>query len=250
MRSTPARRRLVFTTPRSAKRPRLAVSTPANRFRSINRRTTKGPRTTGTLRAQVKSLQSIVKNLAPELKYVDVSVTPSNIPTTGTVVHVSAIAQGDTQSTRTGNTVNVTSVSVRGSFSGATDVSVVSYMRILLVVDKEQQADTAPTAAAVVLNANPVENLPNLDNLERFRVLYATHVYDMRRMQLDTDATTTAPTQSAFVDFTWKGNLKVSYNGNASTDMEKNNIYLVFLSDVAAATTDFSGTTRIGFTDV
>lgn len=245
----PVRRRL-FVTPSPRKRIRLGTTrTPTGRVRRINKRTTRGPRTRGPLRAQLKSLQSIVKNLAPEIKYADVALTASNIPTTGAVVHITAIAQGDTQSTRTGNTVNVTSLSFRGSFAGATDVSIVSYMRILIVVDKQQVADTSPAAGDIITSANPVNALPNLENLERFRILHASGVYDLRRMQLDTDLSN-APTQSAYFDYSWTGNIKVSYNGTATSDIEKNGIYFVILSDVAAATSDFGGSCRVAYTDI
>jgi len=254
MYSTPrAKRRLFFTPLSSGKRSRFQASSSAQskatgRFALVNRRTTSGPKRTGSLTAQVRSLQRVVKNLCPEQKYADISFTASNIATTGYVAHLTAIAQGDTQSTRTGNTIDVTSVSVRGSFSAAADIALVSYMRIAIVVDKQQIADTTPNVSDV-FTSDPVIALPTLANLERFRVLHLSPVYDVRRMSLDTD-NVGPPTQSAYFDYTWKGNIKVSYNGTAATDQNKNNIYFLILSDVSAATLDFGGYARIGFTDV
>lgn len=215
----------------------------------MNRRTTGGPKTSGTLRQQVKSLQKVVKRLAPEKKMVDVSLAQANIPNTGAVTHITAVGAGTGQNQRVGNTINVTDITCRGFLTGGTDVDIVSFMRFAIVVDKEQVADTQPTAANIFTSQQAVQAFPNLDNLERFRVLWMSSVYDMRMVSLDTDSTV-PPTRSSVVQGSWKGNIKVSFNGTASTDMDKNNIYFVILKELGTETADFSGTARIAFTDV
>jgi len=40
------------------------------------------------------------------------------------------------------------------------------------------------------------------------------------------------------------------YNGTANSDIQKNGIYVVFLTDDGGNVVDFTGVARIGFTDV
>lgn len=247
----PVRRRLVYT-PYSAgaKRARYSNSQ-TTKYARFNKRTSVPFRKTGTLTQQVKSLQRAVKALEPELKYYDISVGAADIPATGTVTHVTNIAQGDTAGTRTGNAICVKELSFNGYFQrNATDFGADAYYRIAIVVDKQQVADTAPTAAMIFSNAAvPTDGLPNVDNLERFRVLWLSPVYDAWRMRLDSDNLAAgAPTQSAVFSKTMKLNLRVEYNGTALTDIQKNGIYVVYISSTTVG--DISANIRLGFTDV
>lgn len=249
--ATPAaKRRLFFTPMSSAKRMRTGPRTATRTFRSINRRTTRGPKTSGTLTQQVKSLQRVVRNLAPENKYLDVTTSASNITTAGSVVHITQVAQGDSQGSRTGNSINLTSISVTGRFDRAADVNSqtsVAY-RIAIVIDKEQVADTSPTVSDIFTGA-PIASFPNLDNLERFRILWLSPVKESKMMSMGT-SNTLIPNQTIYWKFNWKGNLKVSYNGSATSDIEKNGVYICYISNDAADTIDVTSTTRIGYTDV
>lgn len=255
----PTKRKLFITPLGSASKRRRFAGPLRNAtagIRAINHRTTRGPSSKGTLRQQVQSLQRIVKNLAPETKFVDVDLASSNITSAGTAVHLSQVAQGTAQSNRTGNTINVTSVTLLARWTRATDTSVAanSLYRFAVVVDKEQVGDTAPLAAAV-LSGSPIGFLPNIDNLERFRILYLSPIYENAMMVTDSDNITSAtigavPSQRQTMQFNWKGNIKVSYNGSAVTDIEKNGIYILFLSNDTGDVIDVAGTARLGYTDV
>lgn len=252
--STPARRpvkRRLFFTPMSVKRFR---PNPTRRIRQLNRRTVRGPSRRGSLRQQVSSLQKVVSNLQPEIKFADTSIAANNIPTTGFVHHVTQVSAGDGESNRTGTAISVKTIAIRGIIGTAADLSVTQgVLRFLIVVDREQIADTSPTAAGIiadgVFTANPVMNLPNTEELERFRILYSSRPIELRRLSLDTDQFVPGTASSIF-EYNWSGTLKVSYNGTAVSDIAKNGIYFVILSDQAAATVDFTGVARLGFTDV
>lgn len=222
--------------------------------RRINRRTAPGPRTRGSLRTQVKSLQTVVKKLAPEVKSLDVSLTSANITSSGVAVHMTPIAQGDALEQREGNSVCVNSVSVRGVFTQQTDAPTTGAARILVVVDRQQIADTTPSPSdvitdAIIGGANPVINYPNRAFLERFRILFMSKIFDFKRLVLDSDIAT-VPTQSPYIEWDWTGALKVLFNGTASTDIQKNGIYFIILTDSTSNTLDFSGVARIRYTDV
>lgn len=245
MAATPARRRLVFT-PRSAKRAR---HNPTSRARQFNRRVARTVSGKGPLRSQVKDLQKFARSLAPEVKVIDIDCTSANIALTGAVVHITAVAQSDNVDGRTGNTINVTGVALRGFFTSASDSPSFGNARFALVVDKQQVADTAPTASTIFANSgSAVWALPNNIQRDRFRILWVSHVYDLRRLLMDSD-NASASTQTNQVEFNWTGNLRVSYNDTAATDIEKNGMYFVILND-SANTLDYSGIARINYTDV
>lgn len=225
-------------------------------FRGIQRLTraaVRGPSKRGSVFRQVRSLQSYVSGLKPEVKYTDTSLSSENVTTAGTVVHVTAIAQGDTIATRTGDQINVRSIDIRGSLdipSGATPTAF-GYYRVALVQDKQQVADTAPTAAAIFTSTAPEFLLPNVAALDRFKIIYLSQLFDPRMMVADTDFTSgVPPTQMPVFSFSWTGNIKVRYNGTAGTDIQKNGLFVVFLTSEGGNTVDFRGLCRVGFTDV
>lgn len=240
----PVKRRLMFSAGPSVKRFR---KNPTAVTRRMNKRTTKGPSKSGTLRQQVKSLQRIVKDLAPEIKYVDTSITITNLTTSGNVTHLTAVAQGDTQSTRTGNTINVRTLNWQLTARAADSANISSSLLFAIVMDREQVGDTAPAITDVFSSADPVVALPNLANLERFRFLYSSGVIDCQRIGVLSGS---ANTLNKTFKLSWSGSIKVSYNGTADTDIQKNGIYMLVLTDDAAGSIDFEGISRIGYTDV
>lgn len=241
------------STPKRARTGTFRAGAQTGRFRFLNKRTQTGPRTNGTLTQQVKALQRFVKTLAPEVKYIDNTLFQTDIPATGAVVHVSAVAQGDTQGTRTGNTINVTGVDLSGNFIRiSTDFAGAAFLRVALVQDREQVADTAPSVANIFATGDPVNALPNLDTLERFRILWLSPVMDAWQMVLDSDRLVagSVPTHKGTYSHSWKGNIKVSFNGTASTDIQKNGLYFCYLTSSGVTTFDANGFARLCYTDV
>jgi len=245
MYSTPranVRRRLTYATPRTPGRSRAAVT---QRF---NRRYARGVSSRGPLRTQVKALQRAVNALAPEIKYVDQSLQVTNSPVgVGTIVHVSAIAQGDTTGARTGDLINVKQMALRWRFDRGTSTTTGFGFgaRLFLLQDKQQIADTTAAATYFIdssVSTAPVTGFPVIPNLERYRVLYQSPYIDFYRISTGN--------QSAQFEWNWTGNLKIEYNGTASSDIQKNGLYFVFCHNDSAATIDGDGVLRIGFTDV
>lgn len=238
----PVKRRLFFTPAAPMKRARTSGSTSLRAFRNSNKHYGRGVSKAGSVSQQVRSLQRFVATLKPEIKYHDTSASGLNVPVTGTVDTITDIAQGDTVNTRTGNAINVVSITVKGSINSVANGA---YYRVALVQDKQQIADTSPTAGTIfsdgVASANPVTALPTIANLARFNVLWMSKIFS--------GTVITGTNQIAYYEFTRKTNIKVSYNGTASTDIEKNGLYVVFLTDDAANAVDFNGLARLGFTD-
>ncbi len=214
----------------------------ASKTQSVNRRTVSGLSTRGTWTQQLKSLQRVVKKLQPEAKYNDASLTMSNITSSGTIIHLTAIAQGATSSTRNGDAIRVSHIAFRwrmdmGSFGTGNFGS-----RVAIVQDKQQNPDTSPTISDIFRSSNPVDALPTLTNLERFRILWLSDYLDHTMIQ--------SGQQTNVREYTAKQSIKVEYNGANTSDIQKNGLYFVFLTNDSNNTIDGDGICRIQFTDV
>ena len=238
------------------KRARRNVSTTKKRFQIKPYYTL--PKRMGSLKTQVKTIRRALNAAAPEIKYIDVNQDQSNIPTTGTVGHVTAIAEGDTLSTRDGQQIKLKSLSIVGRFICATSVnaSLGSSYRIALVVDKQQVADTAPSMADMFNGTGsprPENLLPNLNSMSRFSYLWISEIFYPLMMITNTSGLTSAivaaPTQGFAFEHNWTGSLSVGYNGANTTDIQKNGVYLCFISSDTQATIDIDCTVRVGFID-
>lgn len=238
-----------FKKPRYSKSITAAVSSRA-------KYSTKGPSSSGTLTQQVKSLQRIVRQLQPELKGVDIDIDASAISVAnGAVVHCTAIAQGDGQGNRTANLINVRKLdfglkvvrSASYAFSPGT-----AYFRWAVVIDKEQVTDTSPVAlSAFEYPASPHIDFPQILNNERFRYLYVSQCYDLALMNIaNVSGVATTANYSTVMKFHWDGENKVGYNGSATADIEKNGIYVVYMTSGTSDSLNVTGKARVQFTDV
>lgn len=242
---TPRAKRRLFGTPRSAKRFRSSPGTKA--VKVLNKRTVRGPSRRGTVKQQLRSLQSVVSKLGPELKYFDSSVNFTNITIAGNVTGLLGIAEGTGETTRIGREILVKDVTIKGSLTLA-GLTANSAFRFALVVDRQQISDTAPSATDIfqdgAFSADPISAIPNVLHLERFRILYLSNIYNVNRF------ISGLATSNPYVEICKTLNIKVSYNGSTSSDIEKNGIYFVTLTNDGSNTADFTGIARVGFTDV
>lgn len=253
----PVKRRL-FATPASAKRfrstpaaftPGATDSTVLSAHRTFNKTTGRAPRRSGTLKQQVRSLQTWVKKHNPEVKYKDVTCSVSNVTSAGSAVLVSDTSQGSTGVTRTGSEINITSIAVRCNLVATTDSTSRFHHRVVLVLDKDSNG-AVPTAANIftdgVYTGSPISLLPNLTNLERFKILAVSELKD-NAMGFNANVDTGA-TQSNVVELNWRGNYKVVYQP-ASNSAIKNAIWLFYLTTSSADTVDWTGVARVAFND-
>lgn len=210
-------------------------------FNSIQKRTTVGPSRRGTLTQQVKSLQRVVKNIAPELKTLEINTNVTNLTSSGSIQHVTAIAQGDDVSDRTGNTIDLREIYMQSAFTIGSEASASTSFRIAIVRDTQQISDTTPSVTDVFSSANPLIAFPNIANRQRFNYMYLSPIICMTQIS-----------NGGFGinhKFDWKGISKVSFNGTATTDIAKGGIYILFLTDSGASTMDFVSRVRLTFSD-
>jgi len=214
------------------------------------------------LASKVVKLEKLVRGLKPEVKYIDVSLSTTNVPTTGTVIHLTPVAQGTAVNARVGDLISTlwweVNFQVRFTDSVLTSVSQDPCFRFYVIRDNQQQPDTAPTAAQLVDNpALPPIQLLELQSAmqRRFNVLF-----DSKPQILCPGIfSVSTPNTSIVFPFKTQFNLhrkckgQVRFNGANGTDQQKGALYLVVCSNMvdagAAATFDFSGTSRVAYTD-
>jgi len=173
-----------------------------------------------------------------------VNVTQTNIADPGTVQSIFAIAQGDTQGARDGNSIRVKSISLLGAWHQGTTPADDTFYRMAMVQDLQTISDTAPAIADIFSSVDPRISFPSLTNLGRWKYLWVSNLTDPDAI------VATVLTQKREVQWEWSGDMLVQYNGTASTDIQKNEVVFVIVSNDTDDTVDFTGVVRIGFIDV
>lgn len=160
----------------------------------------------------------------------------SNISSTGTVVHLSSIAQGDTSSGRTGNSILSRNLLLRIAI--ANNVSAVNtFHRVMLVWDTQQIGDTSPTISDILESVSYLSPLATA-TVGRFKILYTK-----------TFSTNTVNNTNKIIDKYFNFNKHIRYNGTAGADIQKNGLYLVMLSDQAINTPTYFYQYKLGYHD-
>lgn len=181
--------------------------------------------------AGVRAIRGIVNS---EKKYIDTGIVNS-VNSSGAVLALTAIAQGDTNTTRNGNSILCKSVQLRGHV--AFDVSTtrnISY-RLFLVHDTQQVSDSSPTYSDIFSGGS--QPVLNLNHVGRFTILKSWSF---------------APSeQTQFLIDEWinLGNHHVRYNGTANTDIQKGGLYLVHVSNLTATLPNLVAQARVPFYD-
>lgn len=151
------------------------------------------------------------------LKY-DISTTSTAVNSSGTIIPLSGIAQGDGDSARTGNSILIRKMLLRMQFYQNAAAANTTF-KVLLFMDKQQIGDTAPAVTDVLDSASTLSPL-NSNTVGRFNVLGSW----LFHTSTDRD---TVVEKNFFKDL----RTHIRYNGNLGTDIQKNGIYLLMISD-------------------
>lgn len=212
------------------------------------------------LAAKVQRLEKSMRARKPEEKFVDVSLSLINVSdTVGAVQQLTVIAAGTDFNQRVGDTVRIHRIC--GHFRVATGTGSLGavplgeeFISASIVVDGQQVGDTDPTAAAVFAATFPPTVLLNeAISHKRFRILDTSPLFEAARIATSTAPTGSTlgicPTQSPVWYFDIPVDIRSSFNGTASSDIEKNGIYIVARSSLTADTVDCDGRARVYYTD-
>lgn len=177
----------------------------------------------------------------PEFKLHNFQQTANTINTSGTIDTISLIAQGDTDTTRDGNSIKITRMHIRG-FIKQDAVATQTMIRMMVVLDRQTNgaqfsmsdliADTTAGDAIV----SPLV----INNKFRFRVL-VDRVYHM------------SSESSTIIKFNIfrKMGMKMRYSANAAaiTSCPSKSIAVVFISDEATNSPTVTYFSRLRYLD-
>lgn len=177
-----------------------------------------------------------------ETKYFD-SAFSADASTTTQIQSVNALAQGNTRVTRIGNKIAMKSVSLRVSYNAEALAQNVK-ARFMLVID--HQSNASDFVVADLLNNPYIEAFTQIGNFGRFTVLMDKVVV------LNSTTSTAGALQKGF----FKKHIRirpihqiVNYNVGTASAPLTGNLVLLYLSDIAAGTTDMdvAGNVRLKF---
>lgn len=163
----------------------------------------------------------------PELKVNEIIPSTISFDTAGGSTSViTLIGEGIGRGQRIGDKVIVKSISVCGDFAAdQASAQVEEWVRFAIVQEKQQIGDTSPPLSAIYAQDNNPFSMRELASRGRFRVLASrTFKLDHRNVQ----------TKMVFINFNFKTGLTVRYNGAATTDIQKNGLYVVLQSNALA----------------
>lgn len=154
---------------------------------------------------------------------------------------LNGLAVGDNNNNRTGNSVLMRSLYLRGFIQIHPSVTVNSRVCVMLVWDTQQIADTTPAITDILTNDNPeaVLNTAMIGyTAGRFKILMRKN-YNLIPGQ--------RPTIN--IDKYFKLYKHAKYNGTAATDIQKNGLYCVVLSSEVTNFPTCNVNARLGYHD-
>lgn len=212
------------------------------------------------LAQKVNRLTKLVKGIQPELKFYELNSAFSNIAdTAGAVTSIVGVPQGDAINNRTGNKIRIKKLYVQARVAtntGSIGVSPTNeeFSRVFVVQDLQQASDTDPVPSNVVAVVSLPQTL--LDNVQlqgQFKILWASRlIHHARIAQTSLSGALTvplAPTESPVVIMNKKVDIPVTFNGTAGADLQKNGIFLMVTTSLAADTLDVGFYTRASYID-
>jgi len=179
----------------------------------------------------VKQLKGIINSE----KHFHIVGGSNSVSTTGAFVPLCSILQGDGQSNRTGNSVLAKGLVCRFN-NIANGSATATLLRIMIVQDNQQIADTDPTQATL-LESDVMSGLA-LGALGRYKILMD------KSFCLDN----VSKKQNVVTKYL-NLNHHIRWNGTATSDIQKGGIYLFLLSDEATNTPTCTYNCRLSFYD-
>ncbi len=161
-----------------------------------------------------------------ENKFVnDTSIQFTPVSGTSQIEYITGIPQGDTDFTRDGNDVYVTSFQVKGKFEGDADQATDRFIKLMLVLKRDVRGTIL--GIGELLESDDYDAMRELDNSKNFKILKTVE----RNIKV---ATTTGDTHKSRCDFYYKfkNPLRVKFlGGTANIDnADRNALFLVCMT--------------------
>lgn len=171
------------------------------------------------------------------------------------IIPLTQIARGDGNVQRIGNKIRGVNVEYRWQTNwGTSTVSQNALLRVILLRDTQQPADTVPSATDIF--GSTLANVQDMFSVHtvpsRFKIMYDRIQSVGNTTSIPTDPPTalflSAGPGSVFSKFKFKFDYDVLYNGSLLTDIQKNGLYLVLLSSLGAGGPVHTGEGRFTYT--
>jgi len=182
--------------------------------------------------AALVAVQSLKRRIAAatELKAEDVATTnatPVTMTDAGAITNLAQIGQGATVNQRVGQQIMAKRLKLR--YSIYTNSSANQLARVLVVQWKKQVSDTSPTTAQLLENTGATQGALSdyafsSEFKENFRVLH-DKTYAL--------SGTSNGAPNVFREASIPLNSRISFNGSATSDIEKNGIWMLSISNQA-----------------
>lgn len=183
----------------------------------------------------VMKVNKLVKAYQPELKLLEQFTTDQSVPYTGIVNSLSACAAGDSIVNRDGWQISAKSLTIKAVLRWNAVALANKEASYYIIQDTQQQTDTVPTFSQIFGSSGTLCFL-NSDTLGRFKILYKKKiVQDYLR--------------PVIIDHHIKLNTNIRYNGSLNTDLQKNGLYMVVVSDAIDAFPKLTWISRLRYTD-
>lgn len=199
---------------------------------------------------QIAQLQRNINLISPEFKYKDVDLTSANITLPGSITTLIDVDQGDDLDSRSGNTIRLKSVSVKGKINAQAyaDSAPDTMMRFVIIRDKQVDFGAIPALVDIFTPADPFQVFMDTQFLDRFEIKHMSPIFYPRRWQAGAGF---VPTQTPYFEYNWKGDMEIHYATTTSASIQKNGWYFAILTSdtTGTGTIDFVGTGRLGFID-
>lgn len=201
---------------------RRTTRRPMKRRRGFKRRRTGWGgylRTGMSLARQVWKLKGLVNS---EMFKYDVAFTPTSV-TTAPITNLCAVAQGDGDAARTGNSIFCRSWNFSGSLIHNSSGATTQFVRISVIMDSQQISDTLPTYSNIYESSSPYAHL-NSDTVGRYKVLFS------QMYMVNNSDKAAVPVR---INLPMRHHVR--YNGAASGDIQRGGLYLCIATDEPTA---------------
>ncbi len=204
-------------------------------------RVTIKPRDAG--RKALTKVNAIEKLISGDRQHLITDLPLATVLTGGTFTHMTGVAQGNDENERSGNMIQLTSVSFSGKFVGTGGNT--SNVRVVCMQDMDNQGGVPLVTEVFVTSTKAAEGdhrRADPNKMRRFKILY-DKMYTI-------GGATANDNFSRGIKFSRKLNSKCYFTGTLATSEGKGTVWLMILSDLAASIPLVTGTFKVTFKDV
>lgn len=180
----------------------------------------------------VKYLKGLVNSEVHKLE----SDIGASVSDSGSITHLTPITQGDSTANRQGNSVLGKYLTCRGILTKHASATA-TQVRCMLFRDNQQVGDTSPGISDILQSTPYINSMLSSTTVGRFTKLYDKLVF----------LSSNKPSGQFVINLAVKSHVR--FNGSASSDIQKNGLYLVLVSNEATNTPSVDAQARFGFYD-